>query len=122
MPRMMTSTLAPSTPWTVALEGDLDLWTQPRTRSRLMPLTRHRYGIVDLRAAQLGDATALGDLASVGRHNAALGGTIVVVAASAMVLRVLKLVCLDELFPIATSMAQAQQLIAAAQRRTAIPS
>lgn len=102
-----------SEPIVVSLEGELDLWTQQSTRTLLQPLASCRYGILDLRAARIGDATFLGDLAMLYRANLAAGGAIVLVASNAHAKRILEIVQFDELFPVVASIGEARALVEA---------
>lgn len=96
-------------PCVVRLEGCIDLSTRQHTRAQLAALAGCRYGIVDLREAQIGDATLFGDLA-MSRLHAGERAAIVLVISNDRMRRLFRIVHFDKYFSIVATIAEAHRV------------
>jgi anti-sigma B factor antagonist len=93
----------------VALEGELDLATAPELESELRTLVELGASriVVDLTPATFIDASTLGVLVGVLERLQAAGGELVLVCRNRTFLKLLGLTCLDRVFTVYETRAQA---------------
>ncbi len=102
-----------SIPYTVTLQGKLDVSNREETCQRLQALASWRFGIVDLSDVESMDAAFMGQLAGIRRQVRRHHGTVVLVAPTPAIRNALVLVRFDQLFPLCASIADAYAYIAA---------
>jgi anti-sigma B factor antagonist len=101
----------------VTVAGEIDIATVPQLRERLAaPAASGRPLIVDLEQVTFIDASGLGVLASAARQAAARGASLHVVCAGRQLQRLFTITGLDRQIPLARSVTEAYQNLAAARK------
>ncbi|SFS89573.1 STAS domain-containing protein [Marininema halotolerans] len=86
---------------TLVVSGEVDAYTAPQLREKLMPLTKQKQEIfLDLTAVEYMDSTGLGVLIGAYKSLRAQGGRLVLVGMSARLSRLLKITGLTEIIDI----------------------
>jgi anti-sigma B factor antagonist len=91
--------------WTLAVGGELDLYTAPDVRDELAALPEDAHVVVDLTAMTFVDSAGVAALLVAARRLRMNGGTLALVIDDPRVLRVLEVTGLDRYFEIRPSLA-----------------
>jgi len=93
----------------VAVAGEIDTFTAPQLREKLVELTDagERRIVVDLLQVDFLDSTALGVLVGVHRRISPGGGVLKLVCAKPHILKMFRISGLDQTFPIASTVDEA---------------
>ncbi len=93
----------------VAVAGEIDIFTAPQLREKLVELTEageHRI-VVDLLRVDFLDSTALGVLVGIHRRISPEGGALNLVCTKPHILKMFRISGLDQTFPISSSVDEA---------------
>lgn len=82
--------------------GEVDVYTAPRLRERLVELVEGgaRKVVVDLARVEFLDSTGLGVLVGAHKRLRAAGGTLALVCAREPLLKIFRITALDQVFPL----------------------
>jgi anti-sigma B factor antagonist len=98
--QLATHTVAGHT--VLAVGGEVDVYTAPRLRERLVELVDGgaRHVVVDLGGVDFLDSTGLGVLVGALKRLRAAGGTFSLVCSKEPLLKIFRITALDQVFPI----------------------
>ena len=84
----------------LAVGGEVDVYTAPRLRERLIELVEHgaRHVVVDLARVEFLDSTGLGVLVGTLKRLRAINGTLGLVCAHERLLKIFRITALDRVF------------------------
>lgn len=93
--------------------GEVDVYTAPRLRERLVELVDagSRNVVVDLGRVDFLDSTGLGVLVGALKRLRAAGGTFALVCSKEPLLKIFRITALDQVFPIFTSVEAATTVV-----------
>ena len=93
----------------VTLTGEVDVYTAPELRKRLIEAVDTGSGslVVDMSAVDFIDSSGLGVLVSILKRVSEQGQTMTIVSDREIVLKVFNITCLDRVFPIVATLAEA---------------
>jgi len=96
---------------TIALNGEVDVYTSPRLRQELTDVVEAGCVniVVDLENLSFIDSSGLGALVSVLRRVKERGGTLRLVCTKDSILKIFRITGLDKVFPVFTTVAEAQE-------------
>jgi anti-sigma B factor antagonist len=96
---------------TVTLEGEVDVYTAPRLKERLVELLDGGCTsvIVDLEKVSFIDSSGLGVLVSALRRAREKGGAVRIVCTRDSVLKIFRITGLDKVFPIFSDVSEARE-------------
>jgi anti-sigma B factor antagonist len=97
--------------------GEVDVYTAPRLRERLVELVDagSRNVVVDLGRVDFLDSTGLGVLVGALKRLRAAGGTFALVCSKEPLLKIFRITALDQVFPIFTSVEAATTAVSGGQ-------
>lgn len=96
---------------TIALDGEVDVYTAPRLKEELVSLIQGdcTYLIVDLEKVGFIDSSGLGVLVSALRRAREKDGAVRIVCTRENILKIFRITGLDKVFPIFSDVAQAAE-------------
>lgn len=101
--------------WVIALSGEVDLYTAPEFKERMVELIEDGKTriVVDLSAATFIDSTTLGVLVGGVKRLRPADGTLALVCTDQNIVKIFEITGLDRVFPIHASRADALAAVAA---------